>query len=152
MTNKDIQQLINKYLAGETSPEEEQQLAIELQQRHDQPEEWQVVKLMLGELTLGEAEYDAIMAERSQKPSAVIIALRTVSSIAAIFLIGLFLWIQKEPAKPVLVTAQEQPIHDVVTSCTGETALEQYLCYMEHKREQQKTYSLIRQMLYGNQQ
>ena len=152
MTNKDIQNLIDKYLAGETSPEEEQQLALELQQHQDQPEEWQAVKLMLGELTLGEAEYDAIMNDRSQKPSAVIIALRTVSSIAAIFLIGLFLWIQKEPAKPVLVTAQEQPIHDVVTSCTGETALEQYRCYMEHKREQQKTYSLIRQKLYGNQQ
>ena len=30
MTNKDIQNLIDKYLAGETSPAEEQQLALAL--------------------------------------------------------------------------------------------------------------------------
>ena len=64
MTNKDIEQLINKYLDGETSPAEECQLARELQ-RTDIPEEWQVVRLMLGELTLGEAEYDALLAERT---------------------------------------------------------------------------------------
>ena len=67
MTNKDIEQLINKYLDGETSPAEECQLARELQ-RTDIPEEWQAVRLMLGELTLGAAEYDAIMAHRSNKP------------------------------------------------------------------------------------
>ena len=31
MKNKDIEQLINKYLEGETSPAEEQKLALELQ-------------------------------------------------------------------------------------------------------------------------
>ena len=64
MTNKDIQQLIDKYLAGVTSPAEEQQLALELQQRQDLPDDWQAVSIMLGELTLGEAEYDTIMAQR----------------------------------------------------------------------------------------
>ena len=39
MTNKEIQQLINKYLEGETSPEEERLLALALQ-GDDQPEEW----------------------------------------------------------------------------------------------------------------
>ena len=55
MTNKEIQQLINKYLEGETSPEEERQLAMELQ-GDNMPEEWQAIRLMLGELTMGEAE------------------------------------------------------------------------------------------------
>ena len=64
MTNKDIEQLINKYLNGETTPAEECQLARELQ-RTDIPEEWQAIRLMLGELTLGEAEYDALLAERT---------------------------------------------------------------------------------------
>ena len=80
MTNKDIQNLIDKYLAGETSPAEERQLALALQQRQDLPEDWQAVSMMLGELTLGEAEYDAIMAQRKQKSSALIIALRTIST------------------------------------------------------------------------
>ena len=39
MTNKDIQILIDKYLAGETSPAEEQQLAFALQQRQDLPDD-----------------------------------------------------------------------------------------------------------------
>ena len=94
MTNKDIQNLIDKYLAGETSPAEEQKLALELQQYQDLPEDWQAVSMMLGELTLGEAEYDAIMAQRKEKPSALIIALRIVSSVAAIWLIGLFFYQQ----------------------------------------------------------
>ena len=74
MTNKDIQQLINKYLKGETSPEEERQLARELQ-GDNLSEEWQAIRLMLGELSMGEAEYDTIMEQRKQeqqkqKPSA----------------------------------------------------------------------------------
>ena len=67
MTNNDIQQLIDKYLNGETSPAEEQMLALELSQRQEMPEEWQAVRLMLGELAIGEAEYDAIIKQRSHK-------------------------------------------------------------------------------------
>ena len=66
MKAKDIEQLINKYLEGETSPAEEQKLALELQ-RPDIPEEWQAIRLMLGELTLGEAEYDAILKKNRGK-------------------------------------------------------------------------------------
>ena len=62
MTNKDIQQLIDKYLAGETSPAEELQLTSELQHCDNISDEWQAVSIMLGELTQGEAEYHRIMA------------------------------------------------------------------------------------------
>jgi len=64
MTDKEIQELIDRYLEGLTSPEEERLLARELL-RPDIPEDWQVIRLMLGELTMGEAEYDDIMARRS---------------------------------------------------------------------------------------
>ncbi len=60
MTDKEIQQLTDRYLEGLTSPDEELLLARELQ-RPDISEEWQAVRLMLGELALGEAEYDAMM-------------------------------------------------------------------------------------------
>ena len=96
MTNKEIQQLINKYLEGETSPEEERQLALELQ-GDNLPEEWQAIRLMLGELTMGEAEYDAIMEQRKEKPSAILIVLRAITSVAAIYLVGLFFWLQQTP-------------------------------------------------------
>lgn len=87
MTNKEIQALIDRYLEGETSSEEEIMLARELKEilpipqplpykggeypadkeGWERPAEWQAVNLMLGELTEGEAEYDAIMAGRQQQ-------------------------------------------------------------------------------------
>ena len=70
MKDKDIQQLIDKYLEGETSPAEESLLARALY-RHEQkggemPEEWQTIRLMLGEWAMGEAAYDEMMSERQQ--------------------------------------------------------------------------------------
>ena len=67
MTNKDIQQLVDKYFAGETTPAEEQQLALALKECEDLSDEWQAVSMMLGELTLGEAEYDEILANREKQ-------------------------------------------------------------------------------------
>ena len=65
MTQKDVNRLIDKYMEGETTPQEERQLAIEVN-RPDAPAEWKVIAEMLGELTLGEALYDQTMAERKR--------------------------------------------------------------------------------------
>ncbi|MBO4431053.1 MAG: hypothetical protein J5790_06915 [Bacteroidaceae bacterium] len=65
MTQKDVNRLIDKYMDGETSPQEERQLAIEVN-RPDAPAEWKIIAEMLGELTLGEALYDQTMAERKR--------------------------------------------------------------------------------------
>ena len=94
MTDKNIQRLTDRYLAGATTPAEERRLALALRQRGELSEEWQAVSLMLGELTAGEAEYDAIMAGRRARPSAVVIALRIMLTTAAVYLVGLFLWLQ----------------------------------------------------------
>ena len=65
MTQKDVNRLIDKYMEGETTPQEEHQLAIEVN-RSDAPAEWKIIAEMLGELTLGEALYDQTMAERKR--------------------------------------------------------------------------------------
>jgi len=154
MTNKDIQKLIDRYLAGETSPAEEQKLALALQQCHDLPEDWQAVRMMLGELTHGEATYDAIMAQRHHKPSAVIIALRTISSVAAIYLIGLFFYLQQEPVAKVETAynnkvEQEQPA-PAPAYCTEGTPREILMCYLEHRQEQPDTYKQLKRMSNEN--
>ena len=59
--------LIQKYLNGETTAEEERLLALEIS-REDAPDDWKVIAEMLGELTIDEALFDNIMAERKQKP------------------------------------------------------------------------------------
>ena len=67
MKQKDIEILIEKYLNGETTPEEEKALAAEVS-RDDAPQEWKIIAEILGELTVDEALYDKIMAERNKKP------------------------------------------------------------------------------------
>lgn len=153
MTNKEIQQLINKYLEGETSPEEERLLALELQ-GDDMPEEWKTIRMMLGELTMGEAEYDAIMEQRKEKerkPSALLVAIRTISSIAAIYLVGLFFWLQQTPELKT-ETAYNQGKPTAKTSyCTEGTPREILMCYMERRKAQPHFYQQLKQKIYENQ-
>ena len=152
MTDKDIQRLTDRYLAGETTPAEERRLALALRQRGELSEEWQAVSLMLGELTAGEAEYDAIMVKRKAKPSAVVIALRIILTTAAVYLVGLFLWLQQEPAEPVRLADRQQPEQESVVPCTEGTPDEIIVCYLEQRETRPNTYSLIRQTLYENKQ
>ena len=154
MTNKDIQKLIDNYLAGETSPAEEQMLALELSQRQEMPEEWQAVRLMLGELAIGEAEYDAIIKQRSHKPSAIIIALRVVLSTAAIYLVGLFFWLQTEPTAKI-ETAYNNKVEKTQPTpnpsyCTEGTPREILMCYVERRKAQPHIYQQLKQKLYEN--
>ncbi len=65
MTQQEVNRLIDLYMEGKTSPEEERQLAIEVN-RSDAPTEWKIIAEMLGDLTLGEALYDQTMAERKR--------------------------------------------------------------------------------------
>ena len=67
MTYKETEILIQKYLNGETTAEEEKLIALEVS-REDAPDDWKVIAEMLGELTVDEALFDQIMAERKQKP------------------------------------------------------------------------------------
>ena len=158
MTNKDIQQLIDKYLAGETSPAEELQLASSLQHCDNITDEWQAVSIMLGELTQGEAEYDRIMASRksaSSRPSAAIITLRIISSVAAVYLVGLFIWLQLQPAPKAQMAytpkvEQTQPAPHPAY-CTEGTPREILMCYIEHRKAQPDTYKQLKQMNYENQ-
>ena len=146
MTNKAIQQLIDKYLEGETSPAEERQLARALL-HCDLPEEWQAVRLMLGELTMGEAAYDDIMAQRKQKPSAIILALRTISSIAAIMLIGLFFYQQSSASEPN-IPSNEVPHYYTSNLTAGSTLKDVYTS--RQQRDQFISYTQFRQMRYEN--
>ena len=151
MKDKDIEQLINKYLEGETSPAEEQKLALELQ-RPDIPEDWQAIRLMLGELTLGEAEYDKI---RTLSPLPLygeslaplerkfVIVLRYISSMAAVLLVGLFLY-QHTPNGNV----NEVPHYYTSNLSAGCTLKNVY----QKRQHQEKTlsYTRFKTMLYEN--
>jgi hypothetical protein len=152
MTNEKIQQLINRYLEGETSPEEERQLALELQ-GDNLPEEWQAIRLMLGELTMGEAEYDSIMEQRKEKqrkPSAILVAIRAITSIAAIYLVGLFFWLQQTPELKTETAYNQGKPTPQKAYCTEGTPREILMCYMERRKAQPHFYQQIKKMTYEN--
>ena len=153
MTDKDIQQLTDRYLAGETTPAEERRLALALRQRGKLSEEWQAVSLMLGELAAGRDEYDAIKSGRRGVASAVGVALRIMLTAAAVYLVGLFLWLQQEPTEPVRLANRQQPVQQqTVVPCTEGTPDEIIMCYFEQRETRPNTYNLIRQTRYENKQ
>ena len=66
MDRNEVNKLIDKYLEGATTPEEEVRLAREVN-REDAPAEWKAIGTMLGQLALDEAEYDEEMARRRSR-------------------------------------------------------------------------------------
>ena len=147
MKDNDIQKLIDKYLEGGTSSLEERQLALALEERNDLPEDMQAVRLMLGELTLGEAEYDAIMAQAKDKPSAMLMTLRIILSSAAVWLVGLFLY-QQIPLSELQSPTKEDPIYYDNGLFSGSTLKDVYTSY-QHK-DKLISYTQLKQMIYEN--
>ena len=146
MKTKDIEQLINKYLEGETSPAEEQKLALELQ-RPDIPEDWQAIRLMLGELTLGEAEYHSLLAKKSLPFGGGLERGRrwvsAISSMVAVLLVGLFLY-QHIPNGNV----NEVP-HYYTSNLSAGSTLRNVYTSRQHK-EKFLSYTQFKTMLYEN--
>lgn len=89
MNKNEIQRLIDRYLNGVTTPEDEKLLARALLGGNI-PDEWKVVRIMLGELAMGEAEYDADMAKKaSRKKSFVLpVPVRWLIAASVALLIG----------------------------------------------------------------
>ena len=118
MTQQEIQQLIDSYLDGKTTPEEELQLSQALRSVCGDaiatlPPEWQAILLMLDPLAEGEAEYDRIMESRQHKTRTVSLTWRWTAAalaVAASFLL-LFLLSHKgtEPTAPQQMVAQQLP-------------------------------------------
>ena len=110
MTNQETQQLIDRYLQGITTPDEERQLARELL-RPDTPSEWQAIRLMLGELAMDEAAYDAIMERR--QPAAKVAGLRRrwwwVAAACLVAVLSLPIIYNKQEKEELPILAQQRP-------------------------------------------
>ena len=81
-----------------------------------------------------------------------VVLLRTVTTMAAVFLVGLFFAVRdgsSEVPQQTMATNQTEHTPDF---CEGSTPRELYVCYLERKREQSKTYRSLKRMIYENQQ
>ena len=99
-------------------------------------------------------EQDTPQKEQSNKHQAILIALRIISSIAALYLIGLFFYLQHEPVAKVETAytnkvEKQQPAPQPVY-CTEGTPREILMCYMERRQAQPDTYKQLKRMSYEN--
>jgi hypothetical protein len=145
MNENNIRQLIERFLNAETTLEEEQTL-YEYFQDENVADDLKPYR----EVFQSFAAVKGIDKPVTKSTPAWVIALRTVTSMAAVFLIGLFLFVNEEtPETPQMTTATAQTEY-MPDLCEGSTPRELYMCYLEQKREQPKTYSIIKRMIYEN--
>ena len=119
MTHQEIQQLIDRYLDGETTPAEELQLARALRSLCGDavaplPADWQAVLLMLGELAEGEAAYDRIVAAR--QPKARVLSLKWPWAAASLAVAATLLLLFVFSHRAVENTEPQQPLIAEVTT------------------------------------
>ena len=77
-----------------------------------------------------------------------LLTMRVISSLAAAWLVGLFFVVNDEtPVAPVAIHQSQ----NASSFCEGSTPGEIYTCYMNRKREQTGTYSLIKKRIYESQ-
>ena len=149
MNETTIRQLMGRFLDAETTLEEEQTL-YEYFQSEDVADDLKPYR----EAFQGFSAVSGIdKSEPAAHTPAWVIVLRTVTSMAAIFLIGLFFYVDKESSltahlSPPSGGSQRGASPEL---CEGSTPRELYMCYLERKREQPSTYSLIKKMIYENQ-
>lgn len=91
-------------------------------------------------------EQDAPQQEHSTKPSAILVTLRVISSIAAIWLVGLFFYQQSSVSAPDIPT-NEVP-HYISQLSSGSTLKDVYTS--RQQRDQLISYTQLRQMRYEN--
>ena len=113
MTYQETEILIQKYLNGETTPDEERLLALEVS-REDAPQEWSIIAEMLGELTIDEALFDQIMEERNRKPRII----KMWPWAAAACIIGILIMVFTPPRSAVKtpLVAESKPAVEVPTT------------------------------------
>ena len=157
MNENYIRQLIERFLNAETTLEEEQTLyeyfSVGNASERCIPDDLKPYS----EVFQSFAAVKGIDKPVTKSAPAWVIALRTVTSMAAVFLIGLFLFVNKEtPEAPQLTIATTQTDYTPNLCDQGlqipsnSTPRDLYMCYLEQKREQPKTYSLIKKMIYEN--
>ncbi|MDE6012179.1 MAG: hypothetical protein K2G91_05525 [Prevotella sp.] len=146
MTTKAVNRLIDKYLEGKTSPEEERQLVLEVN-RHDAPAEWKVVSEMLGNLTLGDAIYENTMAHRRYHKMSIYIGWAVAACIAFMVVMGYVEQRNDQQKEPVELMAQDTPT-DAPTMVTEmlhepEPAVVEATAYTPKVKKSRKIYATL---------
>lgn len=88
MNTNEVEKLIEKYLDGLTTPDEERRLSAAVGRR-DAPRHWQTVAVMLGEMARAEAVYEQRVAEHRLLRRRRYVGWAVAASLAVVSLAGL---------------------------------------------------------------
>ena len=143
-----IRQLMERFLNAETTLEEEQTLYNYFQKKDIADDLKPYREAFQSFSAVSGMEKDTA---KTHTPVWVVL-LRTVTTMAAVFLVGLFFAVRggsSEVPQQTMATNQTEHTPDF---CEGSTPRELYVCYLERKREQSKTYRSLKRIIYENQQ
>ena len=100
-------------------------------------------------------EQDAPQKKQPNKPQAILMTLRIISSIAALWLIGLFFYLQVGPTNKTETAynnkIEKQRPEPQPAYCAEGTPREILMCYVERRKAQPHIYQQLKQMTYENQ-
>lgn len=136
-----MKDLVKRFMEGETTLEEERRLYAYFS-GENVTEELKPYRDMF----LGFAAVDNIDKEEvASKPQTWVVALRFVTAIAAMLVIGLFITLEREPEYQSSILNVQSSYHNY-SLCSEGTPREIYACYMEQRRTRTNTYQQLRQL------
>lgn len=88
----------------------------------------------------------------ARKNSSIIIALRTTASIAAMYLVGLFIWLNTdtdtpEEAKTYMLSERIETTNYKLSVDENSTPAELYMCYIESRKTKENSISKLRKLI-----
>ncbi|MDO4959356.1 MAG: hypothetical protein Q4E68_08920 [Prevotellaceae bacterium] len=88
----------------------------------------------------------------ARKNSSIIIALRTIASIAAMYLVGLFIWFNAdtdtpEEAKTYMLSERIETTNYKLSVDENSTPAELYMCYIESRKTKENSISKLRKLI-----
>lgn len=88
----------------------------------------------------------------ARKNSSIIIALRTIASIAAMYLVGLFIWLNAdtdtpEEAKTYMLSERIETTNYKLSVDENSTPAELYMCYIELRKTKENSISKLRKLI-----
>lgn len=92
------------------------------------------------------------IAPMARKNSSIIIALRTIASIAAMYLVGLFIWLNTdtdtpEEAKTYMLSERIETTNYKLSVDENSTPAELYMCYIESRKTKENSISKLRKLI-----
>lgn len=138
---KTMKDLVKRFMEGETTLDEERRLYAYFSGNNVAEELKPYRDMFLGFASVNDIDKE----EETSKPQTWLVALRIITAIAAMLVVGFFITLEREPECHSTILNAQSSYHNY-SLCTEGTPQEIYACYMEQRRTRTNTYQQLRQL------